>query len=204
MGPTMGKRVIPPVRTVDVGVFLTVLGYVKDAIKERGVSEVEALIELNDRVARREIQLVDPNPPVVVIEYLLSFYSLWFWVLTLGLGITLSSIYLLPQITPFTWLRVLMGALTSLYFPGYAFIEALYPQKSELEELERFALGVGLSLALTPLVGFLLNYTIWGIRLNPITISITALTLLLGLVGVYRKYQYHMLSLELIDDVKVR
>jgi uncharacterized membrane protein len=82
--------------------------------------------------------------------------------------------------------------------PGYAFIEALYPQRGELEELERFALGVGLSLALTPLVGFVLNYTPWGIRLNPITVAITFLTLTLGLVSVYRKYQYHLLGLELL------
>jgi uncharacterized membrane protein len=93
-----------------------------------------------------------------------------------------------------------MGLLTSLYLPGYAFIEALYPKKIELEELERFALGVGLSLALTPLVGFLLNYTPWGIRLNPITLSITLLTILFGLIAVYRKYQYHLLELELQDN----
>ncbi len=90
-----------------------------------------------------------------------------------------------------------MGTLTSLYFPGYAFIEALYPQESDLEELERFALGVGLSLALTPLVGFLLNYTSWGIRLNPIVASLSTLTLFIGLVGVYRKFQYHKVLLEL-------
>ncbi len=175
----------------------TVLSFIKDAVKERGLSEVEALIELNSRVMRREVQLIDPNPPVFVGKYLFSLYCIWFWVLTFGLGVTLSSIYLLPQIAPFTWLRVLMGTLTSLYFPGYAFIEALYPQESELEALERFALGVGLSLALTPLVGFLLNYTVWGIRLNPIVVSISALTLFFGLVGVYRKFRYHMVLLEL-------
>ena len=88
--------------------------------------------------------------------------------------------------------------LTSLYLPGFTFIEALYPKKDELEELERFALGVGLSLALTPLVGFVLNYTPWGIRLNPITSAISLLTLTFGLVGVIRKYQYNMLALELL------
>ena len=88
--------------------------------------------------------------------------------------------------------------LTSLYLPGFTFIEALYPKKDELEELERFALGVGLSLALTPLVGFVLNYTPWGIRLNPITAAISLLTLTFGLVGVIRKYQYNMLALELL------
>ena len=73
------------------------------------------------------------------------------------------------------------------------------PTDDELEELERFALGVGLSLALTPLVGFVLNYTPWGIRLDPITVAISLLTLVFGLIGVYRKYQYHMLFLELTE-----
>jgi uncharacterized membrane protein len=108
----------------------------------------------------------------------------------------LASIYVLPQVAPFTWVRVLMGFLTSLYLPGYALIEALYPQRAELEELERFALSVGLSLALTPLTGFVLNYTPWGIRLDPITVAITFLTLALGLVAVYRRFQYHLLSLK--------
>jgi uncharacterized membrane protein len=110
-----------------------------------------------------------------------------------------ASIYILPQVVPFTWLRVGLGLLTSLYLPGYVFIEALYPRGDDLDELERFALGVGLSIALTPLVGFVLNYTPWGIRLDPITVSISLLTIVLGLIGVYRKYQYHLLGMELRD-----
>ena len=40
-----------------------------------------------------------------------------------------------------------------LFLPGYALIEALYP-KRELDELTRFALSIGLSLALVPLTGW--------------------------------------------------
>jgi uncharacterized membrane protein len=167
--------------------------------KENGISREEAAISLNEKIKLGEVSLIDPDPPQSYTSFLLSFYSSWFWLVVSCLLLMWFSIYLLPQIAPFTWLRVGLGFLTSLYLPGYVFIEVLYPKRDDLEELERFALSVGLSIALTPLLGFVLNYTPWGIRLNPITASISFLTLFLGLTGVYRKYQYHMLRLELQD-----
>jgi uncharacterized membrane protein len=167
--------------------------------EENGVSLEEAAAQIWERADRGEIRIVDPDPPRSFPSYLLSLYSAWYWLVGATLGVMLASIYVLPQVPPFTWVRALMGFLTSLYLPGYAFIEALYPQRAELEELERFALSVGLSLALTPLTGFVLNYTPWGIRLDPVTLAITFLTLALGLAAVYRKYQYHMLSLKTLE-----
>lgn len=164
------------------------------------VSLEKSVIIILERASSGEIRLIDPNPPSTYIDYLASLYSAWFWLVFSGLVLMSLTIYVLPQVPPFTWIRIGLGFLTSLYLPGYTFIEALYPQKTELEGLERFALGVGLSLALTPLVGFVLNYTPWGIRLDPITVSITILTLLFGLLGVFRKFKYHMLMLELRDD----
>ena len=166
---------------------------------KEGVSLEEAAAMVWERADRGEILLVDPHPPLSFLGYLLSLYSAWFWLVSVALAVMLASIYVLPQVPPFTWLRVGMGFLTSLYLPGYAFIEALYPQRDELEELERFALGVGLSIALTPLAGFVLNYTPWGIRLDPVTAALTLLTVALGLVAVYRKYLYHMLSLRRLE-----
>jgi len=40
-----------------------------------------------------------------------------------------------------------------------------------------------------PIVGLLLNYTPWGIRLTPITISLLALTLTLATVAMLREHQ---------------
>jgi hypothetical protein len=160
----------------------------------------KSVILIHERVSLGEIRIIDPNPPTIFIEYFASLYSTWFWLVFTVLVLMSLTIYVLPQVPPFTWIRVGLGFLTSLYLPGYTFVEALYPQKPELEDLERFALGVGLSLALTPLVGFVLNYTPWGIRLYSITVSITILTLLFGIIGIYRKFKYHMLMLELRDD----
>ncbi|MEM1745096.1 MAG: DUF1616 domain-containing protein, partial [Candidatus Nezhaarchaeales archaeon] len=54
--------------------------------------------------------------------------------------------------------------------------------------LERLALSIGLSLALVPLVGLILNYTPWGIRLDPIMVSLSLLTLGLLFIASVRKY----------------
>jgi hypothetical protein len=180
--------------------IVSVQNRVKEISEEKGINQTEATIILYEQYLAGETEFVDPNPPRRLIDYLFSIYSAWYWLVILGLSLMIASIYVFPQIPPFTWLRVALGFVTSLYLPGYTFIEALYPKKDELEELERFGLSVGLSIALTPLVGFVLNYTPWGIRLDPITVMITALTAFFGIFGVIRKYQYHLLSLELREQ----
>ena len=77
-----------------------------------------------------------------------------------------------------------------LFLPDYACIEALFINplsgRKELDRLERYTLSIGMSLALAP--GLLLNYTPWGIRLEPIVISLSLLTLVCIAVATYRKY----------------
>ena len=53
-----------------------------------------------------------------------------------------------------------------LFLPGFTLIKTLFPTR-EIDNIERTALSIGMSLALVPLVGLLLNYTPWGIRLTP-------------------------------------
>jgi len=57
--------------------------------------------------------------------------------------------------------------------------------------VERIALSLGLSIAIVSLVGLILNYTPWGIKLYPILISITVIILVTSSVAWYR---YHQLS----------
>jgi len=73
-------------------------------------------------------------------------------------------------------IRVVLGLPFVLFFPGYALIAALYPRKDDLDGIERLALSLGLSLAVVPLIGLVLNYTPWGIRLTPILVGLTLFT----------------------------
>ncbi|MDQ7850068.1 MAG: DUF1616 domain-containing protein [Armatimonadota bacterium] len=72
--------------------------------------------------------------------------------------------------------RVVLGLPFVLFFPGYALIAALYPRRDDLDGIERLALSLGLSLAVVPLIGLVLNYTPWGIRLTPILVGLTLFT----------------------------
>jgi uncharacterized membrane protein len=86
-----------------------------------------------------------------------------------------------------SFLRVLFGIPVVLFVPGYALIAALFPGIKDIDDIERVALSFGLSIAVVPLTGLVLNYTPWGIRLDPIVISLCLLTVGLCLVAQYRR-----------------
>mgnify|MGYP000030907179 CR=1 FL=1 len=134
------------------------------------------------------LRLVDPNPPKSFVSYIFSRYSLGFTVSVLLIAACLISIYASSLTPVLAASRIVFGSLFTLFLPGYSLIEALYPREDELTPLERLALSIGLSLALVPLVGLLLNYTPWGIRLNPIIAALSTLTLTLLLISTYRKF----------------
>jgi len=69
--------------------------------------------------------------------------------------------------------RIFLGLPFVLFFPGYTLIAALFPRKDDLDAIERIALSLGLSIAVVPLIGLALNYSPWGIRLNPILAFVT-------------------------------
>ena len=84
-------------------------------------------------------------------------------------------------------LRILFGVAMVLVIPGYALVAALFPARDDLDGIERIALSFGLSIAVVPLTGLALNYTPWGIRLDPILASLTLFTLAMTAVAWYRR-----------------
>lgn len=194
--PAVADSVEPPLDLVEAGSQLTVEALVRRLQESQGLRVDEAARRVYQMWEEGRIRLEDPGPPRGVLGYTSSLYSLWFWMLVSVVVLTTLSIYLLPQGPPYIHVRYAAGALSVLYLPGAALIEALYPKKEDLEPLERLALSIGLSLALVPLVGLVLNYTPWGIRLNPVYASLSLLTLALAVLAVYRKFGYFMMRVE--------
>lgn len=118
--------------------------------------------------------------------------SLPFWLVLMAIAFTWVLIYAIPSGFPWVIPRWVLGSLFVIFLPGYALVEVLFVNplsgKKELDEIQRLALSIGMSLALVPLVGLLLNYTPWGIRLEPIVISLSALTLICIVIATYRKF----------------
>ncbi len=83
--------------------------------------------------------------------------------------------------------RVAPAIAFVLFLPGYLAMAALFPKTGDLSGPERLALSLGLSLAIVPLVGLALNFTPWGIRLEPIVISLDALGVVLILATEFQR-----------------
>jgi uncharacterized membrane protein/LysM repeat protein len=66
-------------------------------------------------------------------------------------------------------------------------VAALYPRKDDLDLVERLALSLGLSIAVVPGIGVALNYSPWGIRLDPILAFLTLFIVLAASVATYRR-----------------
>jgi len=84
-------------------------------------------------------------------------------------------------------LRIALSFICLLFFPGYALISALFPKQGTLSLVERSVLSVGLSIAIVPLIGLALNYTPWGIRLNPILTAVASFIFAAALAGIIRQ-----------------
>jgi len=86
-----------------------------------------------------------------------------------------------------TPLRIILALPLVLFIPGYCIVAALYPKDHEIEIIERIALSFGLSLVVVPLIGFGLNFTPWGIRLDPIVIAFSLFSLVMIIVANHRR-----------------
>lgn len=109
-----------------------------------------------------------------------------FWDLV---AIVALSLLLIPTIylTPDNPLRIIIGLPFILFFPGYSLIATLFPSKKSIDTIERIALSFGLSIAITPLIGLGLNYTPFGIRLDPILASISAFNIVMCGIAAKRR-----------------
>jgi len=180
------------------------------------IDQVQALSskpkqEILNRIMHLEqeekIRLKPPQTPTPekFSSYLRSYHAVWYWItMTLTLA-TMLVVFVVPENDfPLVYVRYVLGIIFVLWLPGYAFIKALFPQtlpfaralahslgttEKNLDTIERVALSLGMSIALVPIVGLLLNYTPWGIRLTPIVLSLTTLTLAFATTAIAREYQ---------------
>lgn len=109
---------------------------------------------------------------------------IWDFLTVISLSILLVVvIYIFPE----SILRKVIGLPFILFFPGYALVSFLFPERRDLDVIERIALSFGLSIAITPLIGLVLNYTPFGIRLTPILLSLAFFNIVFSILAIIRR-----------------
>jgi uncharacterized membrane protein len=168
---------------------------VRDRLQIPEQKIIESILKLQ---SEGKIRLTE-QPPLTVQKltaYVKTEQALWYWATVAIAALTAAVVFTISEdFYPWVYLRYFLGAVFVLFLPGYAFIKALFPTQvpiklptENLDTIERIALSLGMSLALVPIVGLLLNYTPWGIRLTPIVLSLLALTVVFSTVAIVREH----------------
>jgi uncharacterized membrane protein len=124
--------------------------------------------------------------------FLFSSRATWYWT-TLSIAIaTVIVVSLIPaNAYPLSYLRIAIGAFFLLSLPGFAVTKVLFPSKTSegLDIVEVSAISVALSLAIIPIIGLIMNYTPWGIKLLPITLGLVGFTGIFATLAMLREYK---------------
>jgi uncharacterized membrane protein len=95
-------------------------------------------------------------------------------------------------------LQIFLGIPFLLFFPGYVLISVLFARKDGLNRNEKIALSFGMSIVVTPLIGFVFNYTSWGISLESMLYAISAFIIVGSIIALIQRR--HFKTLKLISE----
>jgi hypothetical protein len=171
----------------------TVSELVDALVKDKGLKAKDATRAVYVMWKKGALDLSGDNPPSSLTSYALSVENLWFWGVTTLVALSVLVVFAVNG-SFLLYVRYVLGGVFVLFLPGFMLISALYARGGELDGLEKVALSIGLSLAVVPLIGLMLNYTPWGIRLEPIMISMAFFAEAMAVVCVVRRFKYFKLS----------
>jgi hypothetical protein len=165
--------------------------------KEVEISEEKLFLIIQELEDEKKLQFDELIFPETVGEYVFSFRAAWYWIILFLSILAAFFTFTTPEnLVPQIYARNVLGIIFVLYFPGFTLIKALYPLSVPfempsiiLDTIERIALSIGLSLAVTPIVGLILYYTPWGLNLAAVTLSLFAVTFVLANCAILREYQ---------------
>jgi uncharacterized membrane protein len=111
----------------------------------------------------------------------------WLELIVLFTLLTMVIVYLIPSDSPLSTIRYAFGFLFVVFLPGYCLVNILFLGPSRLDPVETAVLSVALSFGVTGLAGLLLGLSPIGINFTSVTVSLSAIVLVLAMVGFVRK-----------------
>lgn len=144
--------------------------------KKQSIEVIQAMLA-EEKFAIRKPEL---PPPRTLMDYVKHPHYRWDALLVLGPTVAIIPIVTLSEdvseLTVLSLIRAILGLFFLLFVTGFSLTSLLFPYAEDLDEIERMALSMGLSLALTIIVGLILNYTS-EFALMPVLWSLVVLTL---------------------------
>jgi Protein of unknown function (DUF1616) len=175
---------------------------VKDLVVElqHTYSESLSIEEIQNAVKKLEsekkIMLLEPDTKGHFFDYILRSYNgLSLWLTTAATCLIMALVFLLPNIEPWSYMRMITGAVFVLFIPGNALVQLLFAHRN-MEQTEQMVLSVGLSIALISIIGLMLKYILSALTVESAVISIGMLSITISAVANYS----HFLSSKRAND----
>lgn len=111
----------------------------------------------------------------------------WFGIIVLFSVLTMVIVYFVPSDSPFLIFRYVFGFIFVAILPGYCLVNILFTKENRLDLVEEAVLSVALSFGIAGLAGLFLGLSPIGISFTSITVSLSAIVLVLTVVAFIRK-----------------
>jgi L-cystine uptake protein TcyP (sodium:dicarboxylate symporter family) len=160
----------------------------EEIIKSVTKLQAEGLIKL-------ENQAMQSN---TFATYLKTGEAIWYWVMIITGLLTAATVFTISEnMYPWIYARNVLGVVFVLFMPGYSFVKAFFPnnvfaktsRSESLETIIRFALSIGMSIALVSIVGLLLYFSPWSLDLTTEVLSLLAFTSVFATAAVVKEYR---------------
>ena len=174
-----------------------------DAMQPENVKELVQLVQEQTDAELEDIEktvknlqrkgLVSLDEPSRNKENFVSFLSLpngrWFWIVIGVSFLSFISILFIPETdTPLSYIRYIFAFILVAFLPGYCLTETLFPRKASLDIIERVTFSIGLSFAVTALVGLLLSFSAFKLTLGTALPALGSIVIFLAVAALIRKY----------------
>ena len=111
----------------------------------------------------------------------------WFGIIVLFTVLTMVATYLIPSESSLVAIRYVFGVVFVALLPGYCLVNILFMKRNKLDLVEEAVLSVALSFGVSGLAGLFLGLSPIGINFTSITVSLSAIVLVLAAVAFVRK-----------------
>ena len=138
----------------------------------------------------KKITLLEPGINGHFFHYIMRGYNgVSLWLTTAATCLMMTIVFLLPNIEPWSYMRMITGAIFVLYIPGNALVQLLFVHRN-IEHTEQMVLSIVLSIALISIIGLMLKYVLLGLTAESAVISIGILSITLSAVANYSHFLY--------------
>lgn len=114
--------------------------------------------------------------------------SMWFWIVVCLAVFSFISILFIPETgTVISYIRYLFAFILVAILPGYCLTQTLFPREEQMDTIERVTFSIGLSFAITALVGLFLSFSPFRLTLGTALPTLGTVVIVLAVLALIRK-----------------